>query len=153
MAGDPREFTASFDCLSEAVGEACARQREWPQRVVAGIDAAVRFAAADPAAARRLAAGADEREDGDRLGQVIDHFAALLREGAPEDRPLPPTTGEALVAGIVSMFGGHLRTDRLGRLAELTPDMAYFALVPYLGFEEAKRWTGAGERVEAPSSD
>jgi hypothetical protein len=58
-------FESAFARLQVAVLEACGRARPWPAGVAAAVEAALAFAAADPAAARVLAIQAPvERPDG-----------------------------------------------------------------------------------------
>ena len=145
VAEEPGDFAASFARLRAAVADACAAQPEWPLGVLAGIDAAARFASADPAAARRLAASPDGRPESPR--QLVDRFAALLQERVPRDRRLSAATDEALVGGVLAIFDCHLRGRMAARLPALAPEIAFLVLVPYLGFEEAERWVSDGTRT------
>ena len=77
----PDDFGPAFDAaaarLRAAVGEACATPGPWPARVCAAIDAALRFAADDPAAARLLLV--DSWRKGEeavaRREAPLEHFA------------------------------------------------------------------------------
>jgi hypothetical protein len=71
---------------------------------------------------------------------MIGRFAGFIQAKAPLDRRLPGTPDEALVAGIVGMVGDHVRLGRIERLTELRADLVLFALLPYLGFSEARKW-------------
>lgn len=139
----PREeaFPRALDDLETAVLEACSAEVEWPARVAAGVCAGVDFAIANPGIARDLAI--DPASDVgylSRYERVVGRLAGFIRVVAPSEARLPASTDEALIAGIVGVVGDHLRVGRLDRLAELRPELVLLALLPYLGFAEARRW-------------
>jgi hypothetical protein len=79
---------------------------------------------------------------------TIERLARLISRDAPAGSRLPGTTDEALVAGIVGLVGDHLRVGRFEALEALRPDLVLIALLPYLGFAEAREWANrfaAGE--------
>jgi hypothetical protein len=139
-----REFADSFSQLESAVSEGCASDGEWQARFVAGIRAAFAFAAANPAAARALTI--ESRTDSDSLAddgdhrRLIEHFADKLNRCAPPDQRLPASTDQGLITSIAAVVSQHLSSDRIDRLDEMATDMAYLALLPYVGFDEAGRW-------------
>lgn len=141
--------SSSIERLEEVVRAACARQEEWPARVAAGICAALDFAATNPERARALAI--DSRVTDFDLGYLpmVEQLSELLGAEAPSDRGAVASTEQALVGGIVTVVADHLRSGRANRLPELAPELVYLTLLPYLGFEEAKRWA---ESVEAPGA-
>ena len=122
---------------------ACGRHTEWPARSAAGIHAALDFAIANPAVARALTIESRLPRSSESRGywQMIEHFSELLGEGAPRKARLPASTDEALVGGVATVVGGHLLSGRMDRLEEISSELVYFVLLPYLGFAEAKRWT------------
>jgi hypothetical protein len=130
-----------FEGLESAVLDACARRAEWPAQVAAAIYAGVDFAIAHPELVDQLS---DERGGGAaeqrRYDLVISRLAYFLREKAPAGQRLPGSTDEALVGGVVGLVGDHLRIGRTERLARLRPDLVLLTLLPYLGFDEARRW-------------
>jgi hypothetical protein len=132
----------SFALLQGTMREACEPEREWPAKLAAGIRAGLGFVAANPDAARALVT---ERQSGRSSGSpyqdLLNRLGALLGEIAPRDPRLPDSTDQAVVGGIVAVIVGHLHRDRLDQLAALGPDLVYLALLPYLGFSEAKSWT------------
>ena len=142
--GDRREFADSFARLDSAVADGCAADAEWQARFVSGIHAAFAFAAANPAAARALtieARGATSLDGDDAdYRQLIEHFAEKLSRCAPQDRRLPASTDQGLITSIAAVVSQHLSSDRVDRLDEMASDMAYLALLPYVGFDEAGRW-------------
>jgi hypothetical protein len=144
------DFTHSFARLQEEVWVSCRPDLEWPHRVVAGVHAAVRFAAADTAAAIVLAcppAGSGAAPDHRR--QTIRWLADELQHQVPRERRLDADAREAHVGRIVTMLSGHLRTERTDLLLGLATEAAFLTLLPYLGFEEAKRWAEAGPKADA----
>jgi hypothetical protein len=137
--------------LETAVLDACAREREWPAQVAAGVYAGVDFAIANPGVARALTIdGAAEVACMQRYERVIGRLAGFIQIKAPAGTRLPASTDEALVAGIVGLVGDHLRIGRLDRLANLRPELVLLTLLPYLGFAEAQRWANHvdGTRTE-----
>lgn len=135
----------SFDLcrsrLERSVQDACLPGRPWPARVVAGIDAALRFADADRAAARILTVHAAFRrlEGGDAFREMVDHYAELFSDGAPPtDRP--DGTARAIVIRIARQTLHQIDLRPETGVAEIAPDLIVFALIPYLGFAEAQRW-------------
>ncbi len=138
------EFLPSFDRLREAVRRACAGHPEWEERVVAGVQAALTFAASDPAAAHALTIDARRQPvgsgNGDREDEVISFFAELLREGAPLGRRVSIASDDGIIESIATVVRGHLLAGTSGRLVSLTPDLVYLTLLPYAGSAGARKW-------------
>ena len=147
----PSDFGEAFEAaaarLREAVADACARPAPWPGRVCAAIEAAVEFAAVDPAAARLLlvepwahgAAGAERRE------RLYDHFAALLAAGREElsgGERLPELAEQVLVAAVAAILGRRLAPGGEGEppLRALAAELIEFVLLPYIGHTRARVW-------------
>jgi hypothetical protein len=121
--------------------DACATETEWQAQVAAGVYAGVDFAIANPELARALTIDAAVEADCvSRYERVIGRLAGFIQVKAPAGTRLPASTDEALVAGIVGLVGDHIRIGRVDRLAELRPELVLLTLLPYLGFDEAKRW-------------
>lgn len=142
VAQDELTFALCRSRLERSVQDACPPDQAWPGRVVAGIDAALRFADADRAAARILTIHAAFRrlEGGDAFLEMADRFAELFSKGAPPtDRP--DGTARTIVIRIArqTLHQIDLRPD--AAVVEIAPDMIVFALIPYLGFAEAQRWS------------
>lgn len=145
------DFGEAFDAaaarLRAAVAAACARPRPWPACVCAAIDAALEFAAADPAAARLLlvepwahgAAGTARR------GLLLSGFAAQLAAGC-EETPgtveLPGLTEQMLVASLAALLAKRLHGEPGGaaELSTLAPELTEFVLLHYLGPARARLW-------------
>lgn len=137
---DMSEFSTSLEQLKVRVREACAGQDEWPARIAAGIQGAVEFCVSNPNAAEvlvidtKVAGG-----EGDYL-EMVDGFAQFIEEEVgPAERSAVPGD-EALVGAIASIVAYHLRSERLDRLEEAVPELVCLALLPYLGFDDAKGW-------------
>lgn len=149
--GPAPEFAAARGRLERAVAAACAGQRDWPAGVAAGVHAAVRLAAEDPAAALALtdrAAARWKARDPEYVA-AVEHFASLLSAGAPPRNPRLPDA-PAVVARIFRQINLELESGRAAELTEVAPDLTFLALMPYLGFAEAREWS---EPAPAPDSD
>jgi 4-aminobutyrate aminotransferase-like enzyme len=141
------DFSTSFEQLKGRVREACSEQEEWPARIAAGIREAVDFCVSNPAAAQalvidtRTAAG-----EGDYL-EMVDGFAEFIDAEAGSGRRSTGPADEALVAAIAAIVAHHIRTERLDHLEEAVPELVCLALLPYLGFEQAKGWADISARA------
>jgi AcrR family transcriptional regulator len=141
-------FLAAYDDAAERlrieVLGACERQAGWAQRVCEGIAAALAWLAREPGCANLLLveglrAGPDVY---DRFPVAVQSFVPLLRDGAPRGtaagRPAE-AAGEAVVGGIASLLGRRVLAGEAEQLERFFPDIAEFALAPYLGAAEARR--------------
>lgn len=146
-------FASKEDCFLQAldaliartesqVQEAVQRAAPWPERVRSGLAALMRALAEDPDGARVvlvecLSAGPAACE---RHYALLRIFPPLLEEGrfhCADCDHLPPCTSEAMVGGIASVLHHRALADRTGELPRLCGDLAYFALLPYLGHHRA----------------
>jgi AcrR family transcriptional regulator len=114
----------------------------WPRRVRNALQALLLALSEDPDGARVLlveclsAGAAAER----RHRALLQSFPPLLEEGrfhAADAERLPDGTAEALVGGLVAILHRRALEDRTGELPRLVGDLAYFALLPYLGHHRA----------------
>jgi hypothetical protein len=146
------EFPLALAALETAMLDACSAEAEWPAQIAAGICAGVDFAVANPDVARLLTVDA-AREVGclSRYERFIARLTGFLQVRAPVDARLPVSTDTALVGGMVGLVGDHIRIGRLDRLAELRPELVLLTLLPYLGFDGARRW--ANRTAQAQSED
>lgn len=127
--------------LRAPVVTACKRRDEWPARVVASIYALLDFVAADPAgrdAVASLSPGRGE-EAGRAYREAVDHFADLM-EGIVPAAERWRGSSRGSVVGIAAILADRVRAGRVERLREIGPDLVQYALLPYLGLSEAKRW-------------
>jgi hypothetical protein len=140
--GERREepFGRLLSALETSVTTACERHAEWPEKVAAGIYAGVDFAIDNPAVidAVTTSGGTGSAWTSGYEG-TVQRLAKLISEQAPAGSRLPGSTDEALVAGIIGLVGDHVRVGRTKALADLRPDLVLLALLPYLGFDEARR--------------
>lgn len=136
-------FQAAFTRLQIRIETACASERRWPERVAAGIRAALAFAAAHPDDAdlmtnRALAAG---REGFERYDRMLGHFGEALLAGRVEcdhGAELPQITEKAMIGGLASLIASRLYGPA-AELPGLAPEAIQFVLTPYLGAAEARR--------------
>lgn len=141
-------FSAAYDDaverLREEVLTACVGQDGWAHRVCAGLAAALTAFASAPAQANLLLVEGLRAGPGvyGRFQVAVESFVPYLRDGAPAGtsagRP-PDAADEAVVGGIASMLGRRVLAGEGERLAEFFPELAEFALTPYLGIAEARR--------------
>jgi hypothetical protein len=140
-------YASSVEQLQTEVLEACGAHSDWPARVAAGIYAALDFAAANPEAARDLAVEARTEVAGAEYSRMVDTFTEVFATEVPRERQLAGAMDQALISAIAMVVGDHLRTESADRLNDLGPELVHLALLPYLGFDEAKRWAESTERV------
>jgi hypothetical protein len=138
---DPVAGAGELTELETAILDACQRHEEWPAQVAAGINAGIDFVVARPGMAQHLIMRPGEGPERWRYERIIGRLAGFLRVNAPPRPRLPALTDEALVGGIVGLVGDHIRVDRLDRLSQLRSELVLLTLLPYLGFDEAQRWT------------
>lgn len=128
--------------IERAVADSCAREAEWPARVSAGLHAAIAFLNANPGAARTLATDSRSGVEGDAAYDgMIGRFAFMLADGAPLSDRLPGASERSIVTVIVGVITCHIRAGTIDTLAKGDPDLVFLALLPYLGFAEASRWS------------
>jgi AcrR family transcriptional regulator len=137
-------FDAATELLAARLAEAYGSEEEWPLRVRAAIAALLEFFAASPELGRLclvepfVAGPAISR----RYQESIERLAPFLREGRELRRggeSFPETTERGLLGSIGSQIGRKLSAGQAERLPDLLPDLAQFALTPYLGAAEARR--------------
>jgi hypothetical protein len=127
--------------LESSVLSACDTEAEWPAQIAAGVAAGVDFVVANPALATVwVEETAGQGSYRGRYEQLVARLCELIRLRAPGDSRLPLATDEARVAGMVGLVGDHIRIGRIDRLVALKPELVLVALLPYLGFEEAREW-------------
>ena len=154
------QFDSKDDCFLAAYGAAVERLRaevlvaggtrdSWAEAVCAGLEAGLAALSAAPAEANLLlveglCAGPDICT---RFRRGVEGFVAQIRRGAPARAAaggaLAPVD-EAVVGGVASLVGRRVLAGEGGRLDRLFPELAEFALSPYLGVAEARRIISAG---------
>jgi AcrR family transcriptional regulator len=137
-------YDDSVERMRARVLAACGESGEWASRVLAGLGALLEYLAAEPAQASLVLVEGLRAGRGiyDRYQGALSSFVPPLRDGAPVrsggGRP-PQATDEAVVGGIASLLARRVIAGETARLPELLPEIAEFALTPYLGTAEARR--------------
>ena len=136
----------ALERLRAPLVEACGGEFEWPAGVSAGIQALVDFVATDSRGAEAVARLAPGREDdgGDAYRKAIDHFAALLDQVTPVPAHTPASSRGAVV-GIAAILADRVRAGKAATLSDMGPELAQYALLPYLPLLDARRWAEAGK--------
>lgn len=151
-----RHFASKDDCFVAAYDEAAAQVskevyaaceaggKEWADRVLAALAALLSHLARQPAQANLLLVDGlrGGRDIYDRYQEAVRGFIPKLRTGAPAvaDGEQPPqTTDEAVVGGVASLLHGRILAGEAEKLEKFLPEVAEFALTPYLGTAEARR--------------
>lgn len=137
-------YDESVERMRQVVLEACAGRADWGDGVCAALSALLAHMAVEPGATslvlvQGLGAGRDFH---DHYEEAVRSFVPTLRDGAPEaadGSKLPETNDEAVVGGIATLLSRHVLAGETERLEEFFPEIAEFALTPYLGSEEARR--------------
>jgi hypothetical protein len=76
---------------------------------------------------------------------ILDEGRAYAAErGAPGVEYLPPQISTAIVGGIAAIVHRQVLEERTAELPLLLGDLLYFALLPYLGHDEALCVSGLG---------
>ena len=141
-------FFAAYDEAVERlradVLTACGGKARWAEGVCDGLAAALAGFAAAPAQANLLLVEGLRAGPGvcERFQGAVESFVPYLRDGAPAGtsggRP-PEAADEAVVGGIASLLGRRVLAGETARLDRFFPELAEFALTPYLGVAEARR--------------
>ncbi len=141
-------FIAAYDDAVERIRArvlaACEEADDWARGVLAALAALLDLLVAEPAQAglvlvEGLRAG---RGVYDRYQVALQSFVPYLREGAPAPgggEPPPEATDEAIVGGIASLLARRVLAGETAKLGGLLPEIAEFALTPYVGAAEAGR--------------
>jgi AcrR family transcriptional regulator len=141
-------FLAAYDDSVERLrGEvlgACAERSDWADGVCAALAAALSFLAREPARANLLLVEGLRAGPGiyDRFQAAVQSFVPRLANGAPAPASSghsPEAIDEAVVGGIASLLGRRVLAGEAEELERFFPDIAEFALTPYVGTEEARR--------------
>jgi AcrR family transcriptional regulator len=120
-----------------------AQGEDWPMGVAAGLKALLEYLASEPAHAHLTVVDTfaaspmaiEIRDTG------VHAFAAYLQPGYhyADGRSVPGIVPEAIAGGIWQVLHNYIEHQDIGDIAELTPQLVYFALAPFLGAKEAAR--------------
>lgn len=137
---DPDAFVRCRRRLEEALTGSCEPGGPWAANAAASIWAALDFASGDPVAARVLTIhSACRRFDHAEFDAMVASLAKRLRRGAPSTLH-PERTAAAAVRRICRQVLLQLELWPRVPPRTIAPQLIVFALTPYVGFEEAKRW-------------
>lgn len=155
-------FYKNFDNVEQAVGvaheaiferflglvfRACNAASEWPFKVKSVIEAALEYAAAEPAQMGLLTLDALSAnvEMAQQVLVSTEHLAALLSRGRAmneEAAALPELTEKSVVGALTAIVSSRIANGEAEGLPELAPQLVELALTPYVGAAEAKRVAG-----------
>lgn len=150
-----RHFASKEECFVAAYEEAVERLRArllaagdeslaWADRVCASLNEALACLAEEPEWADLLLV------EGLRAGPQVygrfqlafDSFLPCLRAGAPRPKgggKALPEFDEAVLGAVASLIGREVLAGRAEELEGIFPEVAEFALSPYVGVAEARR--------------
>jgi AcrR family transcriptional regulator len=140
-------FLAAYDDAVERIRArviaACGEAGDWTGGVLAALAALLDFLAGEPAQARLVLVEGLRAGRGvyDRYQEALQSFVPYLRDGAPSPNGTraPEASDEAVVGGIASLLSSRVLAGEAEQLRDFLPDVAEFALTPYLGAPEARR--------------
>jgi AcrR family transcriptional regulator len=130
--------------IYEGVVAACEGIDDWATGILAALAALLDLLAERPAQARLVLVEGLRVGKGvyDRYQDALLRFVPHLRAGAPAPPGTvspPPATDEAVVGGIASLLSRRVGAGEVEQLPDFLPEVAEFALAPYLGAAEARR--------------
>ncbi len=147
-------FVAAYDDAVEQIRKpvlaACGAADNWAGGMVAALRALLEGLAGDPGRTSLVLVEGLRAGRGiyDRYQAALESFVVQLHSGAPAppdgSRP-PDATDEAVVGGVAALLARRVIAGETERLPELLPEIAEFALTPYLGAAEARRIIPGGE--------
>ena len=137
----------AIDGLDGRVRQAYDREREWPDKVAAGLGALFEEVAAHPNVAHACLVEAITAgpEAAALQESAMSRFAPLLKPGRelnPHRAQLPDTLEDTLMGGVIWVVNQRLIAGEAERLRALLPETLEFVLRPYVGEEVAAREAG-----------
>jgi len=142
FSGKEDAFLATFDEITEGARKAAAIPFEaapdWPSAVCDGLDALLEFLGRESLMAPLPLMGIYTGPPAalDRADAILDLFRLFFLpaiEQAPETGAL---TADAIAGGLWHLIQEHVADDHRRPLHTLAPQLAYLALVPFLGAQE-----------------
>jgi AcrR family transcriptional regulator len=141
-------FVAAYDGAVERIRAvvlaACVEREDWATGVFAALDSLLELLAAEPAQTQLVLVEGLRAGRGvyDRYQVALQSFVPYLRDGAPAPgagSPPPPATDEAVVGGIASLLARRVLAGETKTMPGLLPEIAEFALTPYIGTVQARK--------------
>jgi AcrR family transcriptional regulator len=135
-------FLATYDVAAEwlytRVERATAQSEEWSARVRAGVAEVLGLLAGNPAIAHLVAVEAMQAGPAARRRQqaCLARLAEVMRAGRPRREGLPADFEELLLGGALSLVARYVDTGRSEQLADATPELVQYLLIPYDGRDE-----------------
>ncbi len=145
--GKEEAFRAAFDAVVDHLEDLLEKtvaehEGDWPRQTVAVLAELARFFSTEPELARFCLL-----EPATATPELIAHFRATVLRGVPFLRRgreehesgavLPASTEDSIIGGLLSLASGALISGS-PPLPDLVPDLAEFALAPYLGPDRAR---------------
>jgi AcrR family transcriptional regulator len=146
-------FESIQDCFIQAndelIGELelvvlrdCCGEEPWPQRIRRGLSALLSVISKHPDRARFVMIECPQagEQATERMRCAEDVFVAVLEEGiqcAASVEHLSVESSEGIVGGIAAIIHKRVLEENTAELPALLADLLYFALMPYLGHEDA----------------
>jgi len=135
---------AAYGVTAHRVRRAYDREREWPDKVAAGLGALFETIAEHPNVGRAclvevLTAGPEAVS---RHEAMLKTFIPLLRPGRelnPRRANLPATLEDTLIGGVLWVLNQRLVAGEAEALRTLLPETIEFVLRPYVGEDRAAR--------------
>ena len=150
-----KQFESKDACFLEAYDDAvaqfykgtvaaCDGANEWAAGVVVALATLLDLLAQRPAQARVVLVEGLRVGKGvyDRYQEALLAFVPYLRAGAPAPPGVvspPAATDEAVIGGIASLLSRRVAAGGIEQLPDFLPEVAEFALAPYVGAAEARR--------------
>lgn len=150
-----KQFESKDACFLEAYDDAvaqfykgtvaaCDGANEWAAGVVVALATLLDLLAQRPAQARLVLVEGLRVGKGvyDRYQEALLAFVPYLRAGAPAPPGVvspPAATDEAVIGGIASLLSRRVAAGGIEQLPDFLPEVAEFALAPYVGAAEARR--------------
>jgi AcrR family transcriptional regulator len=135
-------FAATYDDAVDRIGEvlrAGSASGEWAVGVVNALASLLAFLASNPAQARLVLVEGlcSGRPIYERYLEATQDLVPCLAE-APAS-PAPESIAEAVVGGVIALLAQRVRARETESLEDFLPEIAEFALTPYVGVAEARR--------------
>lgn len=131
-------FAVAWASWVEAIHDACLAEADWPEKVGAGLYAAIGFLVREPKLAQALLDQPGSSRFGESYRQLVQKMSELLAQTVSIEPRLGADAPAAAVAGVGLVVGDRLRMGQPQHLWDLCPEMHLMVLLPFLGFEEAK---------------
>ncbi len=150
-----KHFTDKQDAFLTAFDEAARRATiptaqafqsapNWPAAVHAALGTLLEYIVSDHVYTRLaffdiVTAGA---AGSDRAEQSLDTFASMLAPGFQQHPHVPAVVGEAIIGGLWNIIQREVAYGRSHQLPQLTPELTYITLTPFIGARAAAHAAG-----------